>query len=177
MKDINEEEVFKLFGAKGTKEVLEFLDEHGKGQYIELGQFISYNTLNLRLRGLLSFGLISHHFERKPRKKEWYQLTEKGKQALQHLRALAEIHKLIGAKGTKFVLEFLDEHGKGQVIEMLEFMNPGTLNFRLQDLLRFGLINHCLERKPKKVEWYEITEKGKKALKDMRALIELTAGG
>ena len=136
--------------------------------------FVNVHSLNDRLRDLLGLGLISYHLERDPKKRQWYEITEKGKQALQHLRALAEILKFIGAKGTKFVLDFLNEHGKGEYKEMEKFMNTGTLNHRLRDLLIFELVSHHLERNPKKRQWYEVTENGKKALKHMRALIELT---
>lgn len=35
------EDALKVFGAKGTKPVLEFLDERGKGQYKEIGKFMN----------------------------------------------------------------------------------------------------------------------------------------
>lgn len=168
------EDALKLFGAKGTKQVLESL-EHGTTQRKEMGTFVCFDTLDLRLRELLRFGLVNHHIERKPKKREWYSLTEKGRRALQHVRALTKIHTLIGAKGTKHVLEFLDEHDGARFIEIGESMNLATLNYRLRDLLSLGLVIHCFERNPRKREWYEITEKGREALRCMRALIELTA--
>jgi len=173
MKGSNEE-ALRVFGATGTKEILEFLDEQSTGKYKEMAGFVNSHSLNDRLRDLLGLGLISYHLERDPKKKEWYEITEKGKQALQHLRALIEIHRLIDATGTKQILEFLDEHGKGQYKEMEKFMNTGTLNHRLRDLLGLGLVSHHSERNPKKRQWYEITENGKQALQHLRALIELT---
>lgn len=174
MEAYNEENTLRVFGAAGTKDILEFLEEHSTGKYKEMVGFVNTHSLNQRLSDLLDFGLLSHHLERNPWRKEWYSITEKGKQALQHLRALTEIHKVIGATGTKQVLEFLDEHGTGKYKEMGEFMNTGTLNHRLRDLLRLGLICHHMKRNPNKIQWYEITEKGKQALQHLRALIELT---
>ena len=91
MTEESEEEVLKVFGAKSTKMVLEFLNQHGKGQYKEMGGFMNLGTLNIRLNELLDLGLVSHHLERKPKKTEWYEITEKGKQALKYLRALVEL--------------------------------------------------------------------------------------
>ena len=73
------EDALKVFGAKGTKPVLEFLNQHGKGQYKEMGEFMNLGTLNFRLNELLDLGLVSHHLERKPKKTEWHEITEKGK--------------------------------------------------------------------------------------------------
>lgn len=78
MREENEEAVLKVFGAKGTKLVLESLNQHGKGQYKEMGEFMNLGTLNYRLNELLDLGLVSHHLERKPKKTEWYEITEKG---------------------------------------------------------------------------------------------------
>ncbi len=85
------EEALKVFGAKGTKKVLEFLNQHVRAQYKEMGEFKNLGTLNIRLNELLDLGLISHHLERVETRREWYELTEKGKQALKYLRALVEL--------------------------------------------------------------------------------------
>ena len=85
------EEVFKLLGAKGTKKILEFLNDHGAAQYKQMAGFMSTPTLNTRLRKLLAFGLIEHHLEREKGRKEWYELTEKGMEVLQCLRDMLRV--------------------------------------------------------------------------------------
>ena len=50
------------------------------------------NTLNKRLRELLAFGLKKHHFERtEKRREEWFRLTEKGRELLNHIRTIIEV--------------------------------------------------------------------------------------
>jgi hypothetical protein len=34
------EDALKVFGVKGTKQVLEFLNQYGKAQYKEMGEFM-----------------------------------------------------------------------------------------------------------------------------------------
>ena len=83
--------VLKIVGAKGTREILEYLDEHGTAQYNQLVKFVSTATLNQRLRELLISEIISYHSERTEKRKEWYELTEKGRNALEHMRALINL--------------------------------------------------------------------------------------
>ncbi len=86
------EKVFlKLLGATGTKQILEFLDEHETARYSQMEKFMNTHTLNARLRGLLAFGLVRHHLERVERRKEWYEITEMGRIVLQHMRDLVEL--------------------------------------------------------------------------------------
>ena len=89
----NERDFLKMLGATGTKKILEFLDEHRTAQYKEMAGFVNTHSLNQRLRDLLDFELVSHHLERNPKRREWYSLTEKGKYALQHSRALTNLIK------------------------------------------------------------------------------------
>lgn len=53
-----------------------------------MAEFMNVHSLNIRLRDLLSFGLIHRHLEREPKKTEWYSLRQKGKQVLYYLRCL-----------------------------------------------------------------------------------------
>ena len=85
------EKFLRMLGATGTKKILEFLDTHSTGQYKEMAEFMSVHSLNIRLRDLLSFGLIYHHLEREPKKVEWYEITKRGKQVLHYLRCLVEL--------------------------------------------------------------------------------------
>ncbi len=93
MEDKNEEDFLKLLGAKGTKQILEFLGRNSTAQYRQLMDFVNTPTLNTRLRDLLLFGIVSHHLERVETRREWYELTEKGKQVLQVLQELLELIK------------------------------------------------------------------------------------
>lgn len=82
---------FKVLVLKGTRDILKFLDEHGTAQYKQLESFASTYTLSTRLRDLLSFELIEHHFIKDEVRREWYEPTEKGRRVL---RILEELEKL-----------------------------------------------------------------------------------
>ena len=84
-------EFLKVLGAKGAFDVLVYLDEHEKAQYRDLMGFVNTPTLNTRLRQLLTFEIISHHLEREETRKEWYELTERGKEVVNHLKAIMEM--------------------------------------------------------------------------------------
>jgi len=81
----------KVLGAKGVFDVLVYLDVHKTAQYRDLMKFVNTPTLNTRLRQLLTFKIISHHLERAETRKEWYELTEKGKEVVKHLKAVMEM--------------------------------------------------------------------------------------
>lgn len=93
MKKDKEERLFGLFGAKGTIEILEFLNEHGMTHYKDMMKYFNTYTLNGRLRELLNFGLVEHHFERTETRTEWYELTDKGRKVLNPLREIREFLK------------------------------------------------------------------------------------
>lgn len=84
---------FVVLGRKATKKMLEFLDEHDDVQYKDLMQFASSFTLNRILKELMEFGLIKGYYvvDDVKEKKEWYEITEKGKKILQCLRELEDI--------------------------------------------------------------------------------------
>jgi DNA-binding HxlR family transcriptional regulator len=71
--------------------ILEYLHTHTKVQYKELNRALVPHTLNARLRELLMYKLIEHHLVRKDTRKEWYEITEKGKRVLQLMRKLQKI--------------------------------------------------------------------------------------
>ena len=83
--------ILKLLGSKGTFDILKYLHEHKTGQYKHLMEFVNTPTLNDRLRRLLHFKLIEHHLEREDTRKEWYSITEKGKQVLNHLESIERL--------------------------------------------------------------------------------------
>jgi len=41
-------------------------------------------------------------------------------------------------------------------------MGIGTINRRLRELIKLGIIEHHFERKSKRKEWYTLTEKGER---------------
>lgn len=80
--------------------------------------------------------------------------------------------RMISAKSAIEILEFLSDHSETQYKEMQEFVNTHTLNLRLSELLNYSLIQHYLQRS-ERIEWYEITEKGRKILHYLRELVAL----
>jgi len=54
-----ERDFLKVLGSKYTKDILEYIDEHGKGQYTEFREFANAHILNVRLRQLLKFNLFN----------------------------------------------------------------------------------------------------------------------
>ncbi|KYK37789.1 MAG: winged helix-turn-helix transcriptional regulator [Theionarchaea archaeon] len=91
MEKSREGKFLKMLGATGTRQILEFLGEQDTARYTQMEEFLNTHTLNKRLRQLLVFGLVRHHLERAETRKEWYELTEKGREVLQHLQALVEL--------------------------------------------------------------------------------------
>lgn len=81
--------------------------------------------------------------------------------------------KLVGAKGTNKILEFLSEHDTAQYKDLIVFSSSPALNKRLRELVAFNLIEHHIERIGKRKEWYSITEKGRKAFECMSTLENL----
>jgi len=91
MEKKDEEKLLKMLGARGTKQILEFMSEHSTARYKQMEGFTSTPALNRRLRELLSFNLIEHHFKREEGRKEWYEITEKGKKLLKCIEAIIEV--------------------------------------------------------------------------------------
>jgi DNA-binding HxlR family transcriptional regulator len=83
--------ILTVIGSTGTVYILEYLHTHTQPQYKELNRALVPHTLNARLRELLMYNLIEHHFERKDTRKEWYTITEKGEKVLQLMRKLQEL--------------------------------------------------------------------------------------
>ncbi|KYK32166.1 MAG: helix-turn-helix transcriptional regulator [Theionarchaea archaeon] len=91
--EIEDLEVLKMLGSRGTTEILEFLSEHGEARYIQMQEFMNSHTLNTRMRELLGYGLVEHHIERTEKRREWYELTEKGKKVIKELKELIDLIK------------------------------------------------------------------------------------
>jgi DNA-binding HxlR family transcriptional regulator len=82
-----------------------------------------------------------------------------------------EFLNMIGSTGTKQILDFICEHSTAQYKDMRPFMNAHTLNRRLRELLIYGLLEHHIKKEEKRMEWYTLTEKGKKLVKLLREII------
>jgi len=82
MNEEKEKEFLKLIGLTGTIVVLRHLNEHGSRHYKDLQEHINTHTLNQRLRTLLHFNLVEHHYVRDEKKKEWYTITGTGRKVL-----------------------------------------------------------------------------------------------
>ncbi len=85
MEEKRRDRFFKILVLKGTRDILKFLVEHGSAHYKQLEPFASTYTLSTRLRDLLDFKLIEHHFVKDDVRREWYEPTEKGRKVLQCL--------------------------------------------------------------------------------------------
>jgi len=188
------DEILKIFGRKGTMQIMEFLNRHSKVQYNQMKQFANTHTLNRRIRELLKCQLVEHHLDKSKPRREWYEITEKGRKVLQCAQELLESVKtsgiqekqnkmdettrmrllaLLGSKDTKEILQYLHKHEKVQYTNFDLSISVPTLNKRLRKLLKFNLIEHCITKEPRRREWYEITEKGKNVLKIMEDMIRV----
>ncbi len=88
--DEKEEEFLKSISLKGTIDILRYLREHGTGQYKDLIEFMNEVTLYRRVKQLLEFDLIIHHLNKKDVRKEWYEITDKGRKILQILEDIIQ---------------------------------------------------------------------------------------
>ncbi|MBU7045165.1 MAG: winged helix-turn-helix transcriptional regulator [Theionarchaea archaeon] len=91
MDEKKEEDFLKMLGLKATKRILEYLEENGTAQYKQLQQFVNTHTLNTRMKELLDFDLVQHHLVREDVRREWYEVTEKGKKVLHYLREIIRV--------------------------------------------------------------------------------------
>ncbi len=164
-----------------TRKILEFLEEKVEGHYRDLKVLPSVSTFHARLHFLLEHGLIEHHFERIPLRREWYELTERGRKILQHLKDMRKVFGpgreetllgLLSRPHTGEILEFFGQREQTQYRDLQPFYSVHTLNTRLAELCTWGLIEHHFERIPLRKEWYELTEKGKDVSHRIRALKE-----
>ena len=81
-----------------------------------------------------------------------------------------DFFKNLGLTGTIVILEILGEHKTARYMQFAEFVNAPLLNLRLQWLLQSGLIEHHLERKDTKREWYTLTERGQNVLNQLHEI-------
>ena len=81
-----------------------------------------------------------------------------------------DFFKNLGLTGTIAILEVLGEHKTARYMQFAEFVNAPLLNMRLRQLLESGLIEHHLERKDTKREWYTLTKKGQNVLNQLHKI-------
>ncbi|MBU7028899.1 MAG: winged helix-turn-helix transcriptional regulator [Theionarchaea archaeon] len=77
--------------------------------------------------------------------------------------------RVLGLTSTVDLLKSIHK-GKNQYKDFLTFMGIGTINRRLRELIKLGIIEHHFERKYKRKEWYTLTEKGKRILEAITRL-------
>ena len=85
-----QEAFFKMLGSKAAVRILQYLGTEKRVKYRDLQQFVNTHTLNVRIKDLLNHGLIEHHLTREETRREWYELTEKGKKVIELLNKLIE---------------------------------------------------------------------------------------
>ncbi len=90
---MDERRILRLLGLRGTITILRYLNEHSTAQYHQFNQFIETSTLNERLRQLLHFKFINHYFVKEGviKRKEWYELTEKGRKVLKIAETIIQV--------------------------------------------------------------------------------------
>ena len=81
--------------------------------------------------------------------------------------------KMIGSAKAMEILEYLREHGTAQHRDFNAFTNTHTLHTRLNQLLKYGLIEHHYERHDVRKEWYTLTEKGDEVLQYVEDVVKV----
>ncbi len=176
------EHFLKVLTTRGGRHVLSRLDE-GQRRYVDLMGVVNAMTLNHRLHFLMTCELVEHHIVRRETRREWYEITEKGREVftiLKKLEGLVEPDKvegffnLIGRRFTVQILELAERKGKVHYGDM-SFVSCHSLNKRLHDLLKYQVMEHHVERIPLRKEWYELTERGRRViglLREMSLILE-----
>ena len=80
-----------------------------------------------------------------------------------------EFFRVLGLTFTLDLLKSIQE-GKNQYKDFRTFMAVATINLRLRQLINLGIIEHHIEKKSKRKEWYTLTEKGKRILETIMRL-------
>jgi predicted transcriptional regulator len=153
-----------------VKELLEFLRDHGRAHYKDMEAVACAGTLNFRRITLLEHGLI-HFYENPKTKIKIYEITKKGERILHLLEEIEglgvdEVNalKVMRSKFTTALLLFIKAHRQTQYTDMMELFKPHTLNAKLHEFCALELVEYHLKRVNARKGWYEITEKGIKAL-------------
>ncbi len=94
-------------------------------------------------------------------------MDERETEEMEKIKALTRV---LGLNSTVDILHFICERTEATYGQLQEFVNTHTLNVRLRELIKFGLIEHHLERENKRREWYTITPKGRETIELCRKL-------
>ncbi len=83
---------------------------------------------------------------------------------------LSEFSKILHLEATYEILDYLNDHGNSHHKNLRQLTSIFTLSHRLNDLLKYTLIEHHFEKEEKRKEWYTITERGRRALQLLKRL-------
>ena len=83
------------------------------------------------------------------------------------------LFRLTGFVGTYEILKRIKDIGKCSYKDLPDTMCISSKNARIKEFLNQKLITHHFDRGNKRIEWYEITEKGIKFLSILELLDEL----
>lgn len=182
--ETKELEIFlRVLTFPSARSILNHLDEHERGRYVDLMEYVNAVTLGQRLRALLEYQILERRPDTQEKRGEWYGVTNKGKEILRILKELEklvepdkveEFLNLIGSRFTAQILEFMEQKEQTRYGDMT-FLSCFSLNKRLHYFLKHGVVEHHVERLPLKREWYELTERGRKMnglLRRMSVLLE-----
>ena len=73
---------FKVLGSVSIRDIMKSLQE-GEKQFMEFFSIASSKTAYVRTKELIKMGIIENHLEKEPKRKEGYNLTERGKRILE----------------------------------------------------------------------------------------------
>ncbi|GBE56761.1 transcriptional repressor MprA [archaeon BMS3Bbin16] len=83
--------ILKILSQKGVLEILENLDKKRSLKYKELEEFVGNpSTTSRRLNSLEKKGIVERHVSSEKYRPVYYQLTDKGRKLLSHVRELRE---------------------------------------------------------------------------------------
>jgi len=89
-------------------------------------------------------------------------------------KVIKEIFRVVGLVGTYEILKRIKEKERCSYVDLPDTMSGGSKNTRIKKFLSLKLITHHFERgKEKRIEWYEITEKGIKFLSLLEGIDKL----
>ncbi len=83
---------------------------------------------------------------------------------------LSEFFKILHLEATYEILDYLNDHGNSHHKDLMQLTSTFTLSHRLNDLLKYTLIEHHFEKDEKREEWYTITGRGRRALELLKRL-------
>ena len=87
---------------------------------------------------------------------------------------IKKIFRVVGLVGTYDILKQIKDKKRCSYIQLPETMSTASRNKRLIQLKSLKLITHHFERgKEKRIEWYEITDKGIKFLSHLEQIDQL----